>query len=311
MALMSDRPMPRVAGAKHRWVEVRGARLHIAEFGYGRPVVLLHGFPQHWFAWRRLVPLLAEEYRLICVDLRGFGWSEETRRGYDTDGLGADVLALLDALHLPEVGLVGHDWGAQVGFRLCLAAPARFSAFLALNMVHPWPLHRRTLRNVWRMWFTAFIEYPVLGRWVLRHWPAFTRFLLRHGVADPSTWPAADIEEFTAATRVSARAGQAMFWQYVLRDIPALLLGTHRRQRLTVPTLIMGGARDRVIPPDLLPGGERYADSLAVRVVPDAGHHLHEERPEAVADAFREMFASRRQGAGLAVPGLAGPSHEP
>ncbi|MEY2244545.1 alpha/beta fold hydrolase [Streptomyces sp. BF23-18] len=122
----SDRPMPPLEGAEHRWVTVRGAQLHIAESGSGEPVVLLHGFPQHWYAWRALVPLLAHDgYRLICVDLRGFGWSEQTERGYDTDGLGADILALLDALGLDRVTLVGHNWGAGVGFRLCQRAPER------------------------------------------------------------------------------------------------------------------------------------------------------------------------------------------
>lgn len=300
MELRFERPMPQpaqaagTAGVRHRWVEVRGVRLHVAEFGDelggGDPVLLLHGFPQHWFAWRKLVPLLPG-HRLICVDLRGFGWSQQTRRGYDIEGLGRDVLALLDELGLDRVVLVAHDWGAQVGFRLCLRAPERVGAYLALNMVHPWPRHLSVLRNLWRMWFTAVIEYPILGRWILRHRPGFARFLLRYGVADPSAWRPADLDEFAAATAVSAHAGQSMFWQYVLREIPALLLGTHRRLRLAVPTVILSGTHDPVIPPDLLPGGERYADDLTVRVVPSAGHLLHEECPEVVAESLRALQA--------------------
>lgn len=287
----SDRPMPPLDGAEHRWVTVRGARLHVAESGSGEPVVLLHGFPQHWYAWRALVPLLADGHRLICVDLRGFGWSEQTERGYDTDGLGDDILALLDALGLDRVTLVGHNWGAGVGFRLCQRAPERFRAFLALNMAHPWTRHRDVLPNLWRMWFTAFIEYPVLGRLVLRHWPAFTRYLLRRAVADPTAWREADLKKFTEAAQGSAHAGQAMFWQYVVRDIPASLRGTHRRRRLAVPTLVLGGEHDPVIPPALLRGGDPNADDLTVQVVPGAGHHLHEERPELVAEALRKLIA--------------------
>lgn len=291
MTALSERRMPELPGAEHRRVEVRGARMHIAELGQGPPLVLLHGFPQHWYAWRKLVPRLSDEYRLICIDLRGCGWSEQTRDGYDTDGLVEDVLALLDALGLPTVGLVGHDWGAHIGFRLCLRAPERFNGFLALNMIHPWPDRRTTLPNLWRMWFTAFIEYPVLGRWVLRYWPTFTRFLLRHHVADPAVWQEAELAEFVEATQVSAHAGQAMFWQYVLRDILTLDRGTLRQQKLAVPTLLLGGARDVVIPPSLLAGGATHADDLVVRVVPHVGHHLHEENPDVVADAIRERFA--------------------
>ncbi|WP_129307898.1 alpha/beta hydrolase [Streptomyces sp. L2] len=288
----SERLMPGDTGVRHDWKEIRGARLHIAEYGTGTPLLMLHGFPQHWYAWHRAAELVAGEYRLVCPDLRGFGWSEGTARGYDMDALADDALALLDALGLERVGLVGHDWGGHLGFRLCLRAPERFTGYLALNMSHPWPRHRVVLPNLWRMWYTAFVEYPVLGRAVLRHWPAFTRFLLRHQVADPAVWEETELAEYAAATRESAAAGQAMFWQYVLRDIPALLRGTHRRQRLTVPTLLLGGERDNVIPPALLDGGEAYTDDLTVRVVPGAGHFLPQERPGEVADALRELFGS-------------------
>jgi len=91
----------------HRFVTVRGVRLHVAEAGGGDPVLLLHSFPQHWYAWRRVIPLLAGQYRLICPDWRGFGWSEAPARGYDTASRAADVLALMDALGLYRVRLVG------------------------------------------------------------------------------------------------------------------------------------------------------------------------------------------------------------
>lgn len=287
--------MPHDAAAEHNWLPVRGHRLHVAAYGDGgTPVLMLHGFPQHWYAWRKVAALAAPGHRLICPDLRGFGWSEQPRRGYDMESLAQDVLALLDALGLDRVGLAGHDWGAYLGFRLCLRAPERFTGHLALNMAHPWPPQKAILPNLWRMWFTAFLEYPVAGRWVLRHWPAFTRFLLRHQVADASVWQDAELTEFAAATSASAHAGQAMLWQYVLRDIPALARGTWRRHRLTVPTVLLGGERDNVIPPSLLAGAGPYADDLTVRIVPGAGHFLPQERPQAVADALGELFGGAR-----------------
>ncbi|MFE4867782.1 alpha/beta fold hydrolase [Streptomyces sp. NPDC056682] len=293
---ISERPMPHLEGAAHRHVTVRGVRLHLAEFGSGDPVVLLHGFPQHWYAWRRVVPLLAGGHRLICVDLRGFGWSEQSRSGYDTDSLAADVIALLDELGLDHAVLVAHNWSAGVGFRVCQRAPERVRAFLALNMMHPWTRHRDMLPNLWRMWFTAFIEYPVLGRLVLRHWPAFTRHLMRRSVGGPGPWSEAELTEFTEATQFSARAWQSLFWQYVVRDIPAGVRGIHRRTRLTVPTRVLGGALDPVFPPALL-RGKPYADDLTVRIVPGAGHHLPEERPELVAEELLKLIAANPGGA--------------
>ncbi|MFF4015476.1 alpha/beta fold hydrolase [Streptomyces sp. NPDC001843] len=293
----SDRPMPKGTRAEHRWLEVRGARLHVAEYarGSGEPLLMLHGFPQHWYAWHKVAALLTDQHRLICPDLRGFGWSEGTPRGYDMDALVEDALGLLDALGLERVGLVGHDWGAHLGFRLCLRAPERFVGYLALNMSHPWPRHRAVLPNLWRMWYTACVEYPVLGRAVLRHRPGFTRFLLRHQVADPAVWQEAELAEYAAATSAAAHAGQSLFWQYVLHDIPALLRGTWRRHRLTVPTLLLGGERDRVIAASLLAGAEPYADDVTVRLVPGAGHYLPQERPRVVAEAIGELFTGPAQ----------------
>lgn len=199
--------------------------------------------------------------------------------------------------------LVAHNWSAGVGFRVCQRAPERVRAFLALNMMHPWTRHRDMLPNLWRMWFTAFIEYPVLGRLVLRHWPAFTRHLMRRSVGGPGPWSEAELTEFTEATQFSAHAWQSLFWQYVVRDIPAGVRGIHRRTRLTVPTRVLGGALDPVFPPALL-RGKPYADDLTVRIVPGAGHHLPEERPELVAEELLKLIAANPGGAdGGSQPG--------
>lgn len=301
------RPFPEVPGVRHRFVDLGGVRLHVAEAGpagptagAGDPVLLLHSFPQHWYAWRHVIGLLAPQYRLICPDLRGFGWSDAPARGYDSASQVRDVLGLMDALGLTRVRLVGHHWGGMLGFRISLAAPERVSGFLALNAVHPWPLQRRLLPHVWRNWYTALLEYPGIGRRVLRHWPAFTAFLLRHGVADPARWEPGEAEGYAAAFRdpARARAGEQLHWQFVLHDIPALVTGQNRKSRLTVPTLIVAGARDPVTPPGVLAGGERHADDLRVEVVSDAGQFLPAERPDLVAAAARRLFGDGGPGSG-------------
>ena len=88
--------------------------------------MLVHGWPQHWWMWRHVVPLLAPHARLVMIDLRGFGWSDAPPGGYDKQTLADDVLAVLDALGLERVRLVAHDWGAWIGFLACVAAPERF-----------------------------------------------------------------------------------------------------------------------------------------------------------------------------------------
>jgi pimeloyl-ACP methyl ester carboxylesterase len=287
-----SRPLPHVPGMTHRFITVRGVRLHVAEAGSGDPVLLLHSFPQHWYAWRHMVPLLAGQYRLICPDWRGFGWSQAPRRGYDTRARVADLFALMDALGLDRARLIGHDWGAHAALGAALEAPERVSHLLAVNAGHPWLRQRRLVPQLWRFWLTAFWEYPRIGRLVLRHWPGLTRFLLRRGAADPAAWLPGEVEEFVAASREpgSARAGEALHWQFVRHDIPAIFLRRYRSVRLTVPTVILAGAEDWMLPPRLLAGAERHADDLELRVVPGAGHFLPAERPAVVAEVAGELF---------------------
>ncbi|WP_433462852.1 alpha/beta fold hydrolase [Spirillospora sp. CA-128828] len=288
------RPMPMVEGVEHRYTEVRGVRFHVAEAGEGPPLLFLHGFPQNWYAWRHLIPLLAGRYRLVMPDLRGAGWSGAPHRGYATRDRAADVLALMDALGLERVGLVAHEWGAWTGFRLCLDAPARFSGLLAINMIHPWPRQRAVLRNAWRMWHTALWEYPLLGGAVLRHWPGFTRYHLRRGVTDPSAWSPQDLDEFVEAVRSRrhAHAGRTLHWQYVLRDIPALAGGRFKRRHLSVPTTILFGLDDFMVAPEMLAGGADHADALECRTVP-GGHYLPNDRPDLVAETIHSTFPVR------------------
>jgi pimeloyl-ACP methyl ester carboxylesterase len=285
--------LPHVAGVRHRFVRANGVRLHVAEAGAGDPVVLLHGFPQHWYGWRRVIPLLAADHRVICLDLRGFGWSDAPARGYDTATRVADVLGAMDALGVARAALIGHEFGAWTGFMACLRAPERFSAFLALNIVHPWPRHRRLLPHAWRYWYTSPLEFPLLGRQVLGRFPGFTRFLLRKGITDPAAWDGPAMAEFvrSGAEPPRARAAEAMHRQYAVRDIAGLVLGRYRKLRLTTPAVILAGERDFVLPPGVMTDAGRHATDLRIEVVPDCGHFVQEERPELVAATARELFA--------------------
>ncbi|MFD9465728.1 alpha/beta fold hydrolase [Streptomyces sp. NPDC060027] len=288
--------LPELDAVRHGFVSVRGVRLHTAEAGEGDPVILLHGFPQHWYGWRRLIPELSADYRLICVDQRGFGWSDAPAKGYDTDSRVADILALMDEMGLEKARLIGHDWGAWTGFHLCLRAPERFSHYLALNMMHPWPLHRRLMPQSWRFWYTALLEQPLLGRWLLRHRPGFTRYLMRRGVVEKAVWTPAAMDEFVRSSQEPgrARAGEALHRAFAMRDIAKLLLGRYQKLRLTTPTVILAGERDFMLPPSVLTGAEGHADDLSVQVVAGCGHYLHEERPDLVAKSARDLFSRGR-----------------
>jgi pimeloyl-ACP methyl ester carboxylesterase len=287
-----NRPMPEVPDATHHMIEARGARFHVAQAGDGEPVVLLHGLAQHWYAWRRVLPELAANYRLYCIDLRGCGWSEGTRRGYSTRDQAADVLAVMDALGLVSTRLIAHGDSTWIGFMLCRIAPERFGAYLAVNGSYPWATRGTLLRHAWRFWFTALWEYPIVGRMVLRRFPAFTRTLLRMWSGQAYRWDEVALQEFVlaSATPTQAHAIQQTLWQYVIHDIPALIAGRWlHAEPMTVPTLMIGGELDPVTRTGSAKGLAAHATNLEVEIVPGA-HLLHETAPRIVAAAARDHF---------------------
>jgi pimeloyl-ACP methyl ester carboxylesterase len=125
-------------GAEHRDVAVNGVRLHVAEAGAGPPLNLLHGWPQHWWFWRRPTLRLAEDYRVLAPDLRGWGWSDAPRDDYAKATFAADVIALMDAERLDRVSLLGHDWGGYTSCLLSLEHPERIERVIALDVTQPW-----------------------------------------------------------------------------------------------------------------------------------------------------------------------------
>ena len=278
---------------QHQYVSVGEYRLHVATTGdsAATPVILLHGFPQHWYLWRELMVPLARSRRVIALDLRGFGWSDAPNRGYSTADRVADVLAVLDALAIDKADVVGHDWGAWLGFRLALDRPDRVRRLVAISMVQPWVMQRHLIPNVWRWWVTLLFEVPGLGEWMLRARPQVTGWLLARDSVDPAVWTPRLRQIFAsrAAEPARAKAGRRLHTQLILRDIPRLLRGRDRRRTLGTPTLIVGGENDALLPPDVLTVPNRFADRITVRTIP-GGHYLVDENPDKVLALVEEYL---------------------
>ncbi|KAG1326228.1 epoxide hydrolase A [Cocos nucifera] len=129
--------MEAVSGISHRTVDVNRIRMHVAEKGEGPAVLLLHGFPELWYSWRhQIAGLAARGYRAIAPDLRGYGDTDAPPdvASYSVFHLVGDLVALLDALSLSQVFVVGHDWGAFVAWHLCMFRPDRVKAVVNLSV---------------------------------------------------------------------------------------------------------------------------------------------------------------------------------
>ena len=291
------RPFPHVEGVTHRFVEARGLRFHVAEAGPpdGDAVLMIHGWPQHWYVWRRQIPVLADAgYRVIAPDLRGFGWSEAPPDGYDKENMATDVLAVMDALGLDRVRLMGHDWGGWIGFLLCVRAPERFIKYVPLNITHLWGSSGSArLRGLSRFWYQVLLAAP-LGGHVLRNRPGFVRMVIQGSSPHPQAWTDAELEEFVEVLREPARAAatMALYRTFVREEFLPVARGRYHERRLTVPTRMLFGVEDRAISVSLLDRDpDEFADDMKIEFVPDTGHFIAEERAELVNDRALEFFA--------------------
>lgn len=285
--------IPEVEGVGHRTVRARGLDFHVAEAGSGADAVLcLHGWPQHWYEWRHLLPALADRHRALALDLRGFGLSDAPRDGYEKENLASDVLAVLDELGIERVKLVGHDWGGWIGFLLCLREPRRFERFLALNILHPWLRPRVLLPRAWRFLYQLTVLSPGLG-YALHRRGSFVRRVLVGSSTDRDAWDAQTLDAFAdnLAEPERARAAVQMYRTFQLREVWPLLRGRYAEQRLTVPTLMLFGVDDLALRPEMLAGYERHADDMRVELVEGCGHFIVDEMPELVTEHARGFLS--------------------
>lgn len=286
-------PQPDVLGVIHRSVRAGGISFHVAEAGAGDPLVLLHGWPQHWYMWRGVIPRLARRYRVICPDLRGLGWSDAPSGRYDKETLANDMLSLMDALGLDRVKLVGHDWGGFTGFLMCLFQPQRFERYLALGIVHPWI--RMDPRRAGRMWSTAYqwlLASPFLGEWLLRNRPEMVENAMRGATRRSDVWTDDELRWFSGVLQQPARAAASVryYRTFLTREAIPLVTGAYDAYRLQVPTRMIVGRHDPVCSPALLPGFEEHADDMDAYVLEDAGHFMVDEAPDLILEEIRSFF---------------------
>lgn len=282
---------PSIPGVVHRSVDVNGVRLHYVEAGQGEPLVLVHGFPQNWYMWRKVIPELAKHYRVIAPDMRGAGASDAPATGYGKAQIADEIAAFMDAVGAPRAKVMAHDWGGFIGFLLAMRHPEKVERYLALNIATPWPT-KQALPDAWRMVYQPVLATPVLGAALLRSETVIRSMLEQAGHRD--VWSDADVAAFADQYRDPAHsaAGSAMYRTFLSREFLPWARGAYRDTRLEVPTLLLVGEHDPVIRPSVVAGFERHARDMRAEFVPDAGHFLAEERPDVVVDRALAFFGT-------------------
>ena len=276
--------MPELDGVEHHYEQVGDLRMHYAEAGdpAADTLLLVHGWPQNWWAWRRLIGPLAERFHVIAPDLRGLGWTDHASDGYDKGTLARDVVHLMDTLGIERARWMGHDWGAFGGWHVMTETPERFERFMPLAVPHPWPPEKTDPRRLLSAWYQVVLGGPGIGR--LAHGPLhFPRKVLeRARVAGEWQEGELDFYEELLGRPGYRDASIGYYRSFFPRELLALARGQFADRRLTVPTRLVVGSKDVVAKM-----GDEYkdhADDMEIVTIDGAGHWLPEEKPNEVLE---------------------------
>jgi pimeloyl-ACP methyl ester carboxylesterase len=281
------------------YVDVGDLRLHAVTGGEGPPLLLVHGWPQTWYAWRMLMPALARDFSVIAVDQRGIGLSGKPQEGYDTGTLASDLVALMDALGHPRFALYGTDVGMPIAYALAADHPDRVDRLVVSEAPLPGvspspPLFLPPLLNA-RLWHLAFNQLPVINEQLVTGREDIFFGAEFDASAGTHKLPADVVTYYvdTLASDPDHLRGSFGFY----RALPATIAQNQQRRerRLTLPVLAIGGKQSAGEGPGNTM--KLVADDVQTMVLAGSGHWVAEQAPEQLLAALTEFLAPYRASA--------------
>ena len=273
-----------------RFVDAGGLRQHVVVGGGGPPLLLVHGWPQNWYAWRLLMPTLARDFQVVAVDQRGIGLSDKPPGGYDTGTLAADLVALMDALGHGRFAVVGVDTGMPIAYALAADLPDRIARLVlgegplpgvapSPPLIGPTPLNDK----LWQLAFNRVTDIPeqlVQGRERIYFGSRLYRL------------PDAAVTYYVDVLRSGPDALRGSFGWYRALDTTMAQNAQRKNRRLPQPVLAVGGADS--LGDAVANATKLAADDVQSLVLPGIGHWLAEEAPEKMLAALTAFLAPYR-----------------
>jgi pimeloyl-ACP methyl ester carboxylesterase len=281
----------------HHMASVNGIQIHYVMGGQGDAIVLLHGWPETWYAWRHVMPALAKNYTVIAPDLRGLGDSSKPATGYDGKTVAEDIHQLVTQLGFRTIFLVGHDIGTQVAYSYTAAHPTEVKKLAVMELTIPGfaPPGRPPI------WWAIFHQTPdvpealVDGKEMM-----YLSWFLRGLAYNPSAITQEDINEYVS--HYSAPGGMRAGFEYY-RAFPqdAIQNENYSKIKLPMPVLALGGAYIPVLGgnitmPSIIYGMQQLAVNVTGIRVPNSGHFIPEEQPGFVTDQLFKFFGNSTNG---------------
>ncbi len=274
----------------HNIATVNGFRMHYVTAGTGYPLVFLHGWPQTWYEWRKIIPTVAQRFSVVAPDLRGLGDSEKPMTGYDKRTLASDVYQLLKGLGIHKIGLIGHDWGGTVAYYLAHDYPGLVERLLILESTPGMAregdqLSLQGIRRLWHIFFHG--GQPDLAELLVRGNEAlYLSRMCSVACYNPALFSAEEMAEYVRAySQPGALRAGFHYYRAALDDDITNLTGC--TDKLTMPVRAWGGER---FMGNIVPLWQRVAAQVHGGAVERCGHFMAEERPDFVLQQVEELF---------------------
>jgi epoxide hydrolase 4 len=258
----------------------------------GPVVILLHGFPEFWYGWRRQIePLAAAGFRVIVPDQRGYNLSSKPSgvACYALSELVSDVIAIADHLGRQKIFLAGHDWGAAVAWTTALLFPQRIAKLVVVNVPHPSVMLKflnTRMRQFRRSWYMFFFQLPWLPEALLSafNYRIAARSMVRS--SRPGTFSPADLVQYRAAWSQPGAMSAMINWYRALFRFRTKFAN----RTVHVPTRILWGERDAFLLPEMAQESMRYCNNAELFTFADASHWLQHEKPARVSELLIDFF---------------------
>lgn len=280
---------------QHLTVEANGAAFHLVRAGTGRPLLLLHGWPEFWLTWESVIRRLADRFTLIAPDLRGFGDSDKPQGPYGPDQHASDMIALMDALGAGRFGVVGHDVGGAAILSLARQAPDRLAGLFLFDFVYPGIGARMAepdrLNAIWYQSFNQLDIAPALvgaSRQTCRLYIGHVLKSWAHRKDAFDDVLEAFVDNFCKEGNLAG--GFAHYRAAHPARIRMMKGEAPRLPPITVPACIRWAEHDPLFPYAWTDRLAETFDDLDLAMFPDVGHFPHREDPDRAAQEIADFF---------------------
>jgi pimeloyl-ACP methyl ester carboxylesterase len=276
----------------HNTASVNGIQMHYVIGGHGDPVVLLHGWPETWYEWHKVMPALAKNYTVVAPDLRGLGDSSKPPTGYDGKTLAEDIHQLVGKLGFKTIFLVGHDIGTQVAYSYAAAHPTEVKRLAVMDLPIPGFTPPQLEGKIW--WF-VFHQTPNVPEALVQGKEMMYLSWFYHGLTyNSAAITQAAINEYVSHYSAPG-AMRAGFEHYRAFPQDAIQNQNYSKTKLTMPVLALGGGYlptfgGNITMSAVIYGMKILAQNVQGITVPNSGHYIAEEQPDFVVDLLFKFF---------------------